>query len=334
MTSQFEHLNLPKTDIELPRRKKSVGGGGAKRSDRSSHGRQLLDQLASISQRPKQKVSSFRLDPKLIFKIKLDPDKLFTEDNLNPIGLTLLSQEPKVNKAIVVFASDEDLAEFRTRLENYSGIQTDYQYDYFDAVDELVPLEPADRIGRLLQLEPLPPREITPLDLELWHTGDRRELQTVIDNIDEVLRDLSSDAMRVSDHYIGEYICVVRIKINDEMLDLLLGEEIVKEIDRRPRPSFETPSQYNVSISDFPEILPPPEKNCGVLTFDSGVRGGQPIISPALGEAAVSATAQMMAIQKREGMAQELQELQFMETLRTASKRSPFSRKYGYSRRV
>jgi hypothetical protein len=287
MTSQFEHLNLPKTDIQLPRRKKPGGGGGTKRSDRSSHGHQLLTQLASISQRPRQKVSSFRLDPKLIFKIKLNPDKLFTEAEIRPIGLTFLAQEPKVNKAIVVFASDDALAQFQTKLENYSGIQTDYQYDYLDAIDELVPLEPSDRIGRLLQLEPLSPGEITPLDLELWHTGDRKELQTAIDTIDDVLRDLSSGAMRVSDRYIGEYLCVARIKVNDEMLDLLLGEELVKEIDRRPKPSFETPSQYNVSFSDLPNILPPSDETCGVLIFDSGVRGGQPLIAPALGDSAV-----------------------------------------------
>jgi hypothetical protein len=286
MTSQFEHLDLPKTDIQLPRRK-NPGGGGSKRSDRSSHGSQLLNQVAMLAQRPKQKVSSFRLDPKLIFKIKLSKDKAFPEDQLDPMGLKLLSHEPKASKAIVVFASDEELSSFQVRLENYSGIRTDYQYDYFDAVEELVLLEPQDRIGRLLQLEPLQPDVITPLDLELWHTGDRNELQTAIANIDEVLRDLSNDAMRVSDRYIGEYLCIVRIKVNAAMLDLLLGEEIVKEIDRRPRPSFETSRDYNISISDLPEISSPPEQNCGVLVIDSGVRGGQPLIAPALGEAAV-----------------------------------------------
>jgi hypothetical protein len=34
MTSQFEHLELPKTDIELPRRKNPGGGFGSKRGDR------------------------------------------------------------------------------------------------------------------------------------------------------------------------------------------------------------------------------------------------------------------------------------------------------------
>lgn len=43
MTSQFEHLELPRTDIELPRRSKSSRfGGKSPNRDRGSHGRQLL----------------------------------------------------------------------------------------------------------------------------------------------------------------------------------------------------------------------------------------------------------------------------------------------------
>ena len=287
MTSQFEHLPLPKTDIQFPKRKKPGFGGGSNRSDRSTHGKNLLNQVISLSQRPKQKASAFRLDPKLIFKIKLSKDALFSEDNLEIMGLTLLGQEPKANKAIVVFSSDQELLEFRNRLENYSGIRTEFQYDYFDAVEALVPLEPEDRLGRLLVLEPLPSNEITPLDMQLWHTGDPKEMNQYLNDIHEVLQSLSDGAMRVSDRYVGEYLCIARIKVNSEMLGLLLQEEIVKEVDRKPRPSFETPQEYNLPLSALPEVQSPPENNCGVLVIDSGVRRGHPLIGPALGEAAV-----------------------------------------------
>ncbi|WP_026101153.1 S8 family peptidase [Synechococcus sp. PCC 7336] len=287
--SQFEHLELPRTSIELPRRSKGGGGNSSRRSDRSSHGRQLLEQASILTQRSKQKTSPFHLNPKLIFKIKLSPDRTLQESALSPLGLTLLAQEPKANKAIVVFTSDEELTQFRSRLEAYSGIRdSQYEYGHLDAIEALVPLEPSDRIGRLLELEPIQVDEPDVFDLELWHTGDRAEMNKYLDELDEVLRNWSNDsAMQISDRYVGEYLCIARIKVIHEVLNLLLEEEFVKEIDRRPKPSFETPAEYSIPLSDFPEVDSPPEQNCGVLVVDSGVQRGHPLIAPALGEAEV-----------------------------------------------
>lgn len=290
MTSQFDHLELPRTDIELPRRSKTQGfGGRSHRSDRGSHGRQLLDQISGLTQRSQQKTSPFRLNPKLIFKIKLSSDGTLQESALSPLGLTLLAQEPKANKAIVVFTSDEELTQFRSRLEAYSGISdSEYEYGHLDAIEALVPLEPLDRIGRLLELEPVQASELAALDLELWHTGDRAEMNKYLDDLDQVLRSWSDDsAMRISDRYVGEYICIARIKVVPEVLHLLLEEELVKEIDRRPKPNFETSAEYNLPLSDLPEVNSPPEQSCGVLVVDSGVRQGHPLIAPALGEAEI-----------------------------------------------
>ncbi|MFN5515635.1 MAG: S8 family peptidase [Cyanobacteriota bacterium] len=289
MTSNFEHLELPRTSIELPRRGRGGGGFGSRRSDRGSHGRQLLDQISGLTQRSKQKTSPFRLNPKLIFKIKLSSDGTLQESALSPLGLTLLAQEPKANKAIVVFTSDEELTQFRSRLEAYSGIiDSQYEYGNLDAIEALVPLEPSDRIGRLLELEPIQAEELVALDLELWHTGDGSEMNKYLNDLDEVLRTLSDDSrMKICDRYVGEYLCIARVRVVPEVLNLLLEEEFVKEIDRRPQPNFETPAEYNIPLSDFPEVNSPPEQNCGILVIDSGVQRGHPLIAPALGEAEI-----------------------------------------------
>jgi hypothetical protein len=115
-----------------------------------------------------------------------------------------------------------------------------------------------------------------------------------LDKIAEVLEDLSSDTtrMRMSDRYIGDYLCIARIKVTHDVLELLLQEEIVKEIDRRPKPAFESTADYNLPISSFPEVIPPPEDHCGVLVIDSGVQLGHPLIAPVLGEADVFPDAQ------------------------------------------
>lgn len=199
----------------------------------------------------------------------------------------LLAQEPKENRAIVVFTSDQELAQFRSRLELYSSADGP-QYGELDAVEALVPLEPADRMGRLLELEPVGADETAALDLELWHTGDKAEMRKYIDDLDGVLKGWSDDsAMRVSDRYVGDYLCIARIKVISEVLDLLLEEDFVKEINRRPQPNFETSAEYNIPLSDFPEVSSPAERNCGILVIDSGVMQGHPLIGPALGEAEV-----------------------------------------------
>ncbi|BDA73850.1 Peptidase S8 and S53, subtilisin, kexin, sedolisin [Calothrix sp. PCC 7716] len=287
MGSHFEHLKLPRIiNIELPRRV-TGGFGGTKRTNVNEHGKQLLDQISTLVDPVKQKTSPFRLDPKLIFKIKVAKKQSFPDDLVTQIGLNVLAREP--NKAIVVFSCDKELAEFKKRLESYSQIKDGPKYEYFGAIDELVPLEPEDRIGRLLELKPVQPDEIAALDLELWHTGDRKEMRKYLDDIADVLESLTSDAtpMRMSDSYIGEYLCIARIKVTYEVLELLLLEKIVKEIDRPPQPGFERTGDYNLPISSFPEVVPPPEDNCGILVIDSGVLRGHPLIAPVLGEAEV-----------------------------------------------
>jgi hypothetical protein len=284
MVSQFEHLKLPRIiNIELPRRP-GRGFGGEKRGDFIEHGKHLLDQLSGLTEPKKQNSNPFRLDPKLIFKIKTT--QKLSDDLVNQTGLDILAFEP--DKAIVVFSSDLELKEFRRRLENYSQIIEGNKYDYLDAIDELVPLEREDRIGRLLELKPVQLGELVALDLELWHTGDRKEMKASLEHIAETLEFFSDTVpMRMSDNYVGEYLCIARIKVTYEVLEFLLELETVKEIDRPPQPAFERTADYNLPISSFPEVISPPEENCGILVIDSGVQSGHPLIAPVLGEADV-----------------------------------------------
>ncbi|KHG39371.1 MAG: S8 family peptidase [Aphanizomenon flos-aquae KM1D3_PB] len=287
MVSQFEHLKLPRIiNIELPRRRRRHGGGGGeKRTDFIEHGKHLLDQVYSLTEPTKQKTNPFRIDPKLIFKIKATIK--LSDDLVNQTGLNILAREP--DKAIVVFSSDIELIQFRKRLENYSQITEGPEYSYLDAIDELVPLEREDRIGRLLELKPVQPDELAALDLELWHTGDLKEMKASLEHIAETLKYFSSDIVpvRMSDSYVGEYLCIARIKVTYEVLEFLLELETVKEIDRPPQPAFERNADYNLPISSFPDVVSPPEENCGILVIDSGVQRGHPLIAPVLGEAEV-----------------------------------------------
>lgn len=288
MANQFEHLQLPKTDIQFTKRSKGFGGGN-KRNNRSSHGSQILNQVSGILDRPPKEHRPFGINPKLIFKIKLAEKYNLTDDQVTKSGLNLLAKESKKQNAIVVFPSDSELAIFKDKLESYSGIKENSpEYAYLDAIEEIVPLEPEDRTGRLLKLEPLAESELAALDLELWHTGDISEMRGYIDDLDAFLKGWSEyPNMQVTDRHIGEYICLVRIKVRPEIVEILLSEDEVKEIDRRPKPTFELPRETNIPISDFPEIKSPPDANCGILIIDSGVQRGHPLIANTLGDTEV-----------------------------------------------
>lgn len=288
MANQFEHLQLPKTEIQFSKRSRGFGGGN-KRGNRSSHGSQLLNQVTGIVQRPQKQHTSFGINPKLIFKVKLAEKSDLSDKQINDSGLNLLAKESKKKNAIVVFSSDNELVIFQERLKSYSGIKKDSpEYGYLDAIEALVPLEPEDRIGRLLELEPLVPEELAALDLELWHTGDKDEMRTYINDLDKFLKSFAEyPGMQVTDRSIGEYICVVRIKVRQEILEILLAEDEVKEIDRRPKPAFESPREISTPISNFPEVKSPPVTNCGILVIDSGVQRGHFLIANTLGDTEV-----------------------------------------------
>jgi hypothetical protein len=72
--------------------------------------------------------------------------------------------------------------------------------------------------------------------------------------------------------------------VTHEVLEFLLELETLKEIDLPPQRAFERTADYNLRISRLPELISPPEENCGILVIDSGVQRDHPLIPPVLGE--------------------------------------------------
>ena len=82
MSNQYDHLELPKISIQLPKRSRSGFGSGEKRDNRQSHGIKLLKQASLLVNRPPKEVTPFGIDPKLIFKIKLRKKDNVEEKNI------------------------------------------------------------------------------------------------------------------------------------------------------------------------------------------------------------------------------------------------------------
>ncbi len=96
-------------------------------------------------------------------------------------------------------------------------------------------LEPEDRVGLGLKKRPFQTDEVANLDIEIWFNS-REECEQKIRELREFL---TSRNLRLTDSWIGRNICLVRARINFETLDVLLNIDYIKEIDRRPSPTFE-----------------------------------------------------------------------------------------------
>jgi hypothetical protein len=287
MTEPREHLILPMLNYELPKRPPKFPGYG-KRSDRGTHGDHLTTQAQKIiGLRNKPRLVKY-INPKLIFKLKLKSQQNLSDANLESIDLNVVGIDPSKNKILIVFPSDNDLNEFNKKLKSYKGETEGPAYDYFDVIEDLVEISAADRVGKLLLIQPLGEDEVTAMDVELWHTGDRAELRNYIAGLSKVIRELFPDTdFGITDSYIGEYLTLCRVLGDKKLLNLLLDEVAIKEINRKPSPGFETYQTIRVPLSKLPEVPKLGGGETGILVIDSGIQSGHPLFRGLVGDSQV-----------------------------------------------
>ena len=131
---------------------------------------------------------------------------------------------------------------------------------------------------------PIGHAETAQLDVEIMHPGSRDQCRQYLD---ELSRLAVSQAGRLTDLYIGDYLCLARCHLNEAGLQAFLNVDYILEIDRKPRPTFDTALLYQTTLGDLGIIPEAPEDASGILVIDSGVMGNHPLLRPALGEAEV-----------------------------------------------
>ncbi len=280
MARNLEHLELPQWQQALPKRKQS-GGKIPARGDRKGHGQTLLAQAEQIANRlqVRKKTAPQGINPKLIFKLQLHHQGYLDEEELGRMGLRMLAKDAK--RVIVVFPNEDSLKELRRRLGAYARAE---QYSGLAVIEGITEIAPEDRIGTRLRDEPLLDDEIVALDIELWHSGNRQESKQRVNEIENFLK---QQMLAVTDWWIGENLCLLRAKVTASVLPTLLGIDYVKEIERRPSPSFEMLEMAKLDVSQLTIEANVPDDLIGVLILDSGVMQQHPLIGPALGDAQV-----------------------------------------------
>src|SRR3990172_6744763 len=146
------HLLLPRAEWQLPRKRTGFGRPPVK--DYRHHGPLLGTQLENVLQQFRIRRPPAGINPDLILRVQLDPRSAVSEEDWERCGLSLLSIDE--NRTLILFSSDEDLLQFRQRLEEYrqrprAEQRTAPFTSIFACIDEIGDVRPQDRIGRLFR---------------------------------------------------------------------------------------------------------------------------------------------------------------------------------------
>ena len=283
----LEHLPLPEFKAGLKRRKSGGGGGytlpeGRSKRDYSQTQIKKAQEISHNFSRLKEKYKG-RLDPHLIFEInvnnKIDTDTF--KKQLSRMNLEVLSVAEDKKGYWVVFASDEQLEEFRTRLDSYGkdGEGGATRYDFFNAISEIKDIPVEKKIAPSISEAPLPENEDSYIDVELWRMPDK-QLKGFITKLPDAI-----EKLEVTDTLIGKSFALLRVKLDLAAYHQLIELKEVVRVSRPPLPSFNPFEISNQDVEDL-EILSPPESATGILIIDSGVVPGHPLIKNALGDEA------------------------------------------------
>ena len=285
MPRDLEHLQLPIWDAPLPRRQKR-SGPPVSRPSRRRHGENLLNQTAAVLEdiQNKRQTAPATINPRLVFKLQLNAKGDIDDEVLGRMKLHVLARSG--SKVVVVFPDEEGLAELQRRITEYAGLgPLGQKYNELTSIDEIVSLSRDDRLGHRLREQPLAEDEIVALDIELWYEGldqCRERIQQISTYLEQTQNDL-----RVTDSWIGQSICLVRARMNALTLNELLNVDYIKEIDRRPGPSFEMLEVVRMDAQQLQIPVDIADDLVGVVVIDSGVMQGHPLLGPTLGDAQV-----------------------------------------------
>lgn len=197
------------------------------------------------------------------------------------MGLHLISHNP--DRTLVVFASDTELRSFLGKLDEYaSEAPGSHVYAFLSAIDGVLPLGPEDRRGRRLHASPVGEDEIGVVDVEIMHPGDRALCNQWLSELRQLVE---RGRGRLTDSFIGQYMCLARCHLSAQSLEEVLGVDFVLEVDRVPRPTFRMSMLLETTLDQLPPVGQPAEDAAGILVVDSGIMTGHPLLQPTIEEA-------------------------------------------------
>jgi len=274
------------------------------RGSRAQFARKLTTKLNQLEHQLQQvTVAVPGIQPHLVFRIPLAKGAVIDEIGkcLRAVGLIPVSIEP--DRAVIAFRNEADLSEFKAAVTAYShgpkinpktGVPfKSTKWDKFEYVetDSMTLWSRSDRVGASLRedagplAENLDPQTQYLVDLELWHRGTRnlafasvQEVQTIIDIAGNV-GDL------ILDRFVGESLCLVRVRVSGLTLSSLLNLESVAEANFPPQPHFNAMVAAQVTARNYPTPPRPDPTGPRLCIIDSGVTSNHPLLVRNIGHA-------------------------------------------------
>lgn len=299
----YPHLELMRVDKNPNRRKQKGYSNRPDRGSRTAFGAALTKNVESLEQYARRiPVPAPGIQPHLVFRIPIasNASTKVMRTVLEDAGLIVVAIDP--DKAIVAFRDDTDLSQFKNAISEYSSgprinPQTNREYasTKWDSLEFIEPGQMSlygytDRIGlRLTKIIGSDGGSIESerqyvLDAELWYRGSQSQAQAGLDEIRAVVGNASvNQADRICDTFIGETLCLCRLKVIGETLHRLLNLSIVAEIDLPPAPHFDSVAASRATFRDFLSSPPPPEDGPRLCILDSGIASNHPLLKANVG---------------------------------------------------
>lgn len=187
--AKYDHLELVRLPEQLERRKH---GGGSPPPDRDGprHSAKLRDELNAARDEQRRRRKPEFVNPALILRVQMTG--ALQEADWEQLGLTVLSSD--ADRTLVLFASNDEMAEFRTRLDAYqrgapAGQKNAPYNNFIGGIETIGSVEPRDRIGirfredGLVEMADFQDGQAYLIDIEIWDLGERRLRERKLDDI-------------------------------------------------------------------------------------------------------------------------------------------------------
>lgn len=243
--------------------------------DLIGHGKHLYESFTTAKETAQQDIGGF--DSRCLFKLQIQD---LTTDALEAIpGVEVISEED--GGYALAFADERALEEFEARLTKLTIGEFPTRKEIFYALQGFDHWTPEDRTGWALNRDGLPIDEEFMLDIELWplsRSDERPRLTRAFKSW------LDQQGIQVLDQIDVDSLLLYRVLVNRDQAQQLLHHRDIRKVDLPPQFGLE-PHLLALDIQELSDIPVPPDNAPIIAVLDSGLAGGHPLISPALGDA-------------------------------------------------
>ncbi|WP_100260005.1 S8 family peptidase [Qipengyuania seohaensis] len=283
--AEHAHLALKRLEGEMERRKPQGFGGNPQR-DRGTHGPRIEGQIEQVLEDHKSAPSTEGVDPSLILRIELAG--YVDEGEWERLGLIVLSED--ADKTLLLFATDQELNEFRRRVEAYQGDLPPGQKNpsyagLIEAIEAIGTAKADDRIGNslkamgLLQAADFADDQTYLVDVELFHPADDMQAEIFVMRLE---KSLGAHGGVILNTYMGDHLLLCRVEANGAAIKSALEMPEVASVELPPRPDLQVGDIGDVTADDIDAGEPPPDNALAIGVIDSGVNFGHPLLAYAM----------------------------------------------------